>query len=79
MTLIADRRKFVKDYLFVFVFFFIINLIASGGHIDMWDGMVTFMITESMALKQTAQLHPEMPLVWLCLVLQNIYRLALST
>ena len=61
MTLIADRRKFVKDYLFVFVFFFIINLMASGGHIDMWDGMVTFMITESMALKQTAQLHPEIP------------------
>ena len=55
MTLIADRRKFVKDYLFVFVFFFIINLMASGGHIDMWDGMVTFMITESMALKQTAR------------------------
>lgn len=27
----------------------------------MWDGMVTFMITESMALKQTAQLHPEIP------------------
>ena len=61
MTLIADRRKFVKDYLFVFVFFFIINLMASGGHIDMWDGMVTFMITESMALKQTAELHPEIP------------------
>jgi hypothetical protein len=29
----------------------------------MWDGMVTFMITESMALKHTAQLHPEIPTI----------------
>jgi hypothetical protein len=27
----------------------------------MWDGMVTFLITESMVLKHTAQLHPEIP------------------
>jgi hypothetical protein len=27
----------------------------------MWDGMVTFLLTESMALKHTAQLHPEIP------------------
>lgn len=29
----------------------------------MWDGMVTFMITESMALKHTPQLHPEIPTI----------------
>ncbi len=47
--------------LVTFVFFLIINLITSGGHTDMWDGMVTFLITESMVLKHTAQLHPEIP------------------
>ena len=29
----------------------------------MWDGVVTFMITESMALRQTAQLDPEIPTI----------------
>jgi hypothetical protein len=29
----------------------------------MWDGVVTFMISESMALKKTAQLHPEIPTI----------------
>jgi hypothetical protein len=38
-----------------------INIITSGGHLDLWDGMVAFMISESMALKHTAQLHPEIP------------------
>src|SRR5919106_1048426 len=58
-------KKFLSTYrgvmLFVFVFFLIINFISSGGHTDMWDGMVTFLVTESMALKHTAQLHPEIP------------------
>ena len=30
----------------------------------MWDGVVTFMITESMALKGTAQLDPEIPTIY---------------
>jgi hypothetical protein len=46
---------------FAFVFFLVLNFITSGGHTDMWDGMVTFLLTESMALKHTAQLHPEIP------------------
>jgi hypothetical protein len=57
----SDRPSPLRLYLVVFVFFFIINLITSGGHLDLWDGMVAFMITESMALKHTAQLHPEIP------------------
>ena len=56
-------KKETTDYLIVFAFFFIINLVTSGGHLDMWDGVVTFMITESMALKNTAQLHPEIPTI----------------
>lgn len=47
--------------LYVFIIFLIINFISSGGHTDLWDGMVTFFITESMVLKQTAKMHPEIP------------------
>src|SRR5918994_1904305 len=47
----------------VFFFFLIINLISTGGHTDMWDGMVTFLLAESMALKHTAQLHPDIPTI----------------
>ena len=46
---------------YVFVVFLIINFVSSGGHTDLWDGMVTFLVTEGMALKQTAQLDPEIP------------------
>ncbi|HZB98469.1 MAG TPA: hypothetical protein VE226_00550 [Nitrososphaeraceae archaeon] len=41
------------------MFFLIINLISSGGHTDAWDGMVTFLLVESMATKHTAKLHPD--------------------
>jgi hypothetical protein len=56
-------RKDTANYLVVFTIFFLINLVTTGGHLDMWDGVVTFMITESMALKKTAQLHPEIPTI----------------
>src|SRR5918992_1382254 len=48
---------------FVFLFFLIINLISSGGHTDAWDGMVTFLLVESMATKHTAKLHPDIPTI----------------
>src|SRR5918992_4654746 len=58
-------KKFLGTYrgvmLFVFAFFLIINFISSGGHTGLWGGMVTFLVTESMVLEQTAQLHPEIP------------------
>ena len=51
-----------KELIFyVFIIFLIINFISSGGHTDLWDGMVTFLITEGMALEQTAQLDPKIP------------------
>jgi hypothetical protein len=53
-----------RQILLVFCFFLIVNFISSGGHLDMWDGVVTFMITESMALKGTAQLDPEIPTIY---------------
>jgi hypothetical protein len=47
----------------VFFFFLTINLISTGGHTDMWDGMVTFLLAESMATKQSAKLHPNIPTI----------------
>ena len=47
--------------IYVFIVFLTINLISSGGHTDFWDGMITFLITESMALKHSAKLDPEIP------------------
>ena len=50
-----------KLMLLVFAFFYLINVLASGGHIDMWDGIESFLTTESMALKHTAKLNPTVP------------------
>jgi hypothetical protein len=47
----------------VFVFFFLINVISSGGHLDWWDGTEAFLVTESMVLKRTAMLDPTVPSV----------------
>jgi hypothetical protein len=47
----------------VFIFFFLINVISSGGHLDWWDGIEAFLVTESMVLKQTAKLDPAVPSV----------------
>jgi hypothetical protein len=47
----------------VFIFFFLINVISSGGHLDWWDGTEAFLVTESMVLKQTAMLDPAVPSV----------------
>lgn len=47
----------------IFTFFFLINIASSGGHFDVWDGMETFFVTESMVLKHTAKLDPSVPSV----------------
>jgi hypothetical protein len=47
----------------VFGFFFIINILTAGAHTDIADGAVTFLITESMATKNSAKLHPDIPTV----------------
>ncbi|MDF3032938.1 MAG: rane protein of unknown function [Nitrososphaeraceae archaeon] len=40
-----------------------INIASSGGHFDWWDGTEAFLVTESMALKNTAKLDPFVPSV----------------
>src|SRR5215203_7132803 len=52
-----------KMMLLVFAFFYLVNILASGGHIDSWDGVESFLTTESMALKHTAKLDPTIPSV----------------
>lgn len=52
-----------KLVLLLFVFFFSVNILSSGGHFDWWDGTEAFLVTESMALKNTAKLDPSVPSV----------------
>jgi len=47
----------------VFSLFFVINIISSGGHFDAFDGAETFLVTESMILKHSAKLYPDVPSV----------------
>jgi hypothetical protein len=39
----------------VFTFFLIVNLASTGAHIDGTDGVETFLVTEGMALKNSAK------------------------
>jgi hypothetical protein len=45
----------------VLIFFLIVNLASTGGHFDLWDGVETFLVTESMVLKHSAKLYPDVP------------------
>ena len=36
---------------------------SAGAHSDIADGAVTFLVTESMATKNSAKLHPDTPTV----------------
>jgi hypothetical protein len=45
----------------IFIFFFFINVLTSGGHLDWWDGNEAFFVTESMVLRHSAKLHPDVP------------------
>jgi hypothetical protein len=52
-----------KLVLLIFIFFFSVSIVSSGGHLDWWDGTEAFLVTESMALKNTAKLDPFVPSV----------------
>src|ERR671914_2352914 len=52
-----------KNISLIVVFFFSLNIVSSGGHLDWWDGTEAFLVTESMALKHTAKLDPTVPSV----------------
>jgi hypothetical protein len=46
---------------FVFGFFLLINIASNGGHFDTYDGIETFLVTESMVLHHSAKLYPDVP------------------
>ena len=60
----------------IFVFFFLVNILSGGGHLDWWDGTEAFLVTESMVLRHSAKLHPDVPLHYkkclLILLIQSI-------
>jgi hypothetical protein len=47
----------------LFGFFFLINVVSGGGHFDWWDGTEAYLVTESMVLKHSAMLYPDVPSV----------------
>ena len=47
--------------LLVFVFFLLINILSTGGHFDWRDGVETFVVTESMVIKNSAKSHADIP------------------
>lgn len=40
-----------------------IYIATAGGHLDPWDGIESFLVTESMVLKHTAKLDPTVPTI----------------
>jgi hypothetical protein len=58
---IISQKQNRKLILTVFVLFFLVNIITNGGHFDSWDGIETFLVTESMVVKNTAMLDPTVP------------------
>lgn len=49
--------------LMVFGFFLLINFASAGGHFDWVDGTEAFLVTESMVLKHSAMIYPDIPSV----------------
>lgn len=50
-----------KIYGLVFIFFFLIYLITSGGHLDNYDGIAYFLITENLVLEKSLKIDPNSP------------------
>ncbi len=53
-----NNRKLI---LLIFCFFYILNIISNGGHFDVYDGIDTFLVTESMVLHHSAKLFTDLP------------------
>lgn len=55
------HRSSIGQICLVFSFFLLINIISAGGHFDWRDGVETFVVTESMVIKNSAKLHADVP------------------
>jgi hypothetical protein len=45
----------------VFIIFLLLNIASAGGHLDWRDGVETYVVTESMVLKNSAKFHSDVP------------------
>jgi hypothetical protein len=54
----ASGKKLI---LLVFGFFFLINIVSSGGHLDWWDGIEAFLVREygAKAYSQARSFRPK--------------------
>lgn len=59
MQINAQQKK--KIYGLVFIFFFLIYLTTSGGHLDNYDGIAYFLITENLVLEKSLKIDPNSP------------------
>jgi hypothetical protein len=50
-----------KLILLVFSFFLLVNIASTGAHFDWVDGTEAFLVTESMVLRHSAKLYPDIP------------------
>ncbi len=57
----GSSRNKKRLILLVFSFFFLINIASSGGHFDYWDGVEAYLVNESMVIKHSAMLYPDVP------------------
>src|SRR5687768_9963881 len=61
MHMTIHHRSSIGQICLVFSFFLLINIISAGGHFDWRDGVETFVVTESMVIKNSAKLHAGVP------------------
>lgn len=57
----AISKSTKKLYALVFVFFFFIYLTSGGGHLDGYDGIVYFLITENIIYENSIKIDPASP------------------
>ncbi len=61
MTQISNNSGNKKLNFLVLGFFLLLNVASSGGHFDWIDGVEAFLVAESMVLKHSAKLYPDLP------------------
>lgn len=63
LSIVIHRNTTKSQTWAVFIFFLLINVVSSGGHLDWRDGVEAFVVTESMVLKGSAKFHSDVPSV----------------
>lgn len=61
MNLLSFQRKKKSLSLLIFSFFFLVYIASNGGHVDEYDGIYTFLVTENFALNGSPSLNVDSP------------------